>query len=336
MGGSYYSTIKPISEWNIIEKIYFSLLQFTTLGRQFVILFFILSGFSIAYSLSKKTEFLPFYKRRLLRLYPPFLMALSWAAFVYIIISKITPNLSKPDFFVFETIKSALFNLLYIPNNSPYIGQFWSLSQEVIFYLVIPFCILRKNIYYICSLGFYVLSLFYPLVHASGTSIITQFILDYNIYFAIGIYFYHNYEKIALIFTIKNNIVFSIFVVLGLSTMVVSNYYLGEYHKFSYLLSVLFAITIIVNFLNKNIEHKILTHLGKVSYTIYITHLASLHLLKSLFIYTGVVPNAPIQNTFLWYIGVPFSLIIAYVFYYIAEYPSIKILEGIRKKNELT
>ena len=55
MGGNEYSKIKPILNWSFTEKLYYSSLQLTTLGTEFVILFFILSGFSIAYSLKNKT-----------------------------------------------------------------------------------------------------------------------------------------------------------------------------------------------------------------------------------------------------------------------------------------
>src|SRR4249919_1641171 len=53
IGGIKYSQIKNISLWDVKEKFYFATLQLTSLGREFVILFFILSGFSIAFSLNR-------------------------------------------------------------------------------------------------------------------------------------------------------------------------------------------------------------------------------------------------------------------------------------------
>ena len=53
IGGVKYSEIKSRELWSFFEKTYFSALQLTSLGREFVILFFILSGFSIAFSLRK-------------------------------------------------------------------------------------------------------------------------------------------------------------------------------------------------------------------------------------------------------------------------------------------
>lgn len=60
MGGAEYAKINPVNQWSIIDKLYFSALQLTSLGREFVILFFILSGFSIAFSLQKKPQHLIF------------------------------------------------------------------------------------------------------------------------------------------------------------------------------------------------------------------------------------------------------------------------------------
>src|SRR5665647_1005420 len=70
IGGIKYAQIKDISRWSIWEKLYFSALRLTSLGKEFVILFFILSGFSIAYSLSKSHSKIQFYLRRVIRIYP--------------------------------------------------------------------------------------------------------------------------------------------------------------------------------------------------------------------------------------------------------------------------
>ena len=68
IGGVKYAQIKSISLWTLTEKIYFSILQCTSLGREFVILFFILSGFSIASSINKKPNIGGFYLRQMIRI----------------------------------------------------------------------------------------------------------------------------------------------------------------------------------------------------------------------------------------------------------------------------
>ena len=77
IGGTKYERIKDITSWNFSEKLYFSALQLTSLGKEFVILFFVLSGFSIAYSLNKGHLKSQFYLRRIIRIYPPYVFALA-------------------------------------------------------------------------------------------------------------------------------------------------------------------------------------------------------------------------------------------------------------------
>lgn len=153
IGGNEYAKIIPMQQWTIFDKLYYSILQVTSISREFVILFFILSGFSIDYSLQKKSFVSQFYRRRIIRLYPPYLMALIWAALVFFIANKNAPELTDTFHSVFNSISTIISNLLYIPDGA-FIGQFWSLSHEVIFYLLIPFCILNRWLYYIISLFF--------------------------------------------------------------------------------------------------------------------------------------------------------------------------------------
>src|SRR4051794_8954166 len=49
------------------------LLQMTALGAEFVILFFVVSGFAMAHSISHSTDVGNFYLKRLLRIWPPYL-----------------------------------------------------------------------------------------------------------------------------------------------------------------------------------------------------------------------------------------------------------------------
>ena len=134
-GGNDYAKIIPISKWSLWDKIYYSSLQLTSLGRESVILFFILSGFSIAYSLQKKIILTDFYKRRIIRLYPPYLMALMWAEHVFQNSNRLTPLNNVGMMSVFESTHHIFNNLLYNPFGD-LIGQFWSLTHEVIFYLI--------------------------------------------------------------------------------------------------------------------------------------------------------------------------------------------------------
>lgn len=330
ISGSDYAKAKPLDQWDLSEKLYYSVLQLTSLGREFVIVFFILSGFSIAYSLQKKKATLEFYRRRLIRLYPPYILALCWAALVFWIASRISPVLTDGQFSVMDSLRSTLLNLVYVPNGA-FISQFWSLSHEVIFYLLIPFLILNRRIYYIGSVLLYVLGVFISWRTEAGPNIISKFFLDYNFYFAIGVYLFHNYKRAETPLRFRNKFLFyGISMVLFLF-MAITKFKFGEYNKISLAIAILFSLILIVNFLDQHIHNKLLAFLGSMSYTIYITHLASIYLFKSILLKTGIANSINITVWYLWMIGVFFALAISLVCYYIAERPSKIALKEIRK-----
>jgi peptidoglycan/LPS O-acetylase OafA/YrhL len=330
MGGNEYAKITPVEKWSLFDKFYYSILQTTSLGREFVILFFILSGFSIAYSLQKKATVLEFYERRLLRLYPPYLIALIWAAVVFYITKQLSPVLTDDLNSVFSSPNNIISNLLYVPQGA-FIGQFWSLTYEVIFYLLIPFCIFNKRYYYIISLILYGVSIFISWKGVSGNNILSMYLLDYNIYFAIGVWVFHNYKKVESLFFIKKDFIFYGALTGLFLLMVVVKFKTSEYNKVTLLIAVLFSILLIVNFLCKEICNWLLSFLGSMSYTLYITHLATIFLFKSILLKTGAVSSNHITTWYIWIVGVGISIFASWLLYYTAENPSKKILSKFRK-----
>lgn len=334
IGGVKYAQLKNVAEWNLYEKVYFSLLRLTSLGREFVILFFILSGFSIAYSLSKSKSRKKFYLRRIIRIYPPYIFALAWAYFVFLFLqnfsTQVLPSGSKS---VFSSLRSTLLNLFYVDNGSLII-QFWSLKYEVIFYILIPFLILRKNLYLICSLIIAIISVFINWHGLSGNNILSEYFLDYNFYFATGVFcFYHN--GIAHYFIFKNKISFFI-VSLTLFLIMVVFKFLTNYDqdKVTFFIASLFSVILLFNFLYHGIKSRILMFLGNISYTIYITHFASLMLLVGIFLKIGIIDSAEIQNKYFWILGVPFSVLLSYFFYLLIEKPTKNILFKLRRSDK--
>jgi peptidoglycan/LPS O-acetylase OafA/YrhL len=330
IGGREYADILPMEKWSLLDKMYYSVLQLTSLGREFVIVFFILSGFSIAYSLQRKGSVIGFYQRRLIRLYPPYFMALVWAAFAFYFANQFSPIITNNLTSVFGSSKAIISNLLYVPDGA-FIGQFWSLTYEVIFYLIIPICIIRRRLYYIASLLLYLLSILISWKNVSGTNIISMFLLDYNIYFAVGIWVFHNYKKVETYFITKKDSVFYTLITLLFILMVIIKFKTTEYNKISILIAVIFSIVLIVNFLYKKINSKVLSFLGNMSYTLYITHLATIFLFKSILLKTGFVSSSHITTWYIWMCGVITSIVISYLLYFIAENPTKKILNKLRK-----
>lgn len=331
MGGTEYARLVPLSQWSITDKLYYSALQLTSLGREFVIFFFVLSGFSIAHSLTGKNKnFFSFYQRRLVRLYPPYVAALAWAALVFFIVQQREPLALGPgSYSVFHDTNTILSNLIYIPKGS-LIGQFWSLTHEVIFYIIIPVFFLLPVRYYIgLSIIGFLIGLVISPNEAIHSTILADFFLEYNIFFALGILLYANYERVAKWFTLKK---WTFFLASGglFLAMVVTKFKLGDYNKVSVLLAAVLSILMVVNFLHYAIKGRILDFFGRMSYTLYIVHLASVYLFMVVLGSFGYVDFHLIRNPYIWMIGVVFCVLTAIPLYYLAEHPTKKILSRMR------
>src|ERR1700761_6780442 len=88
----YAEHVKPKANWGAGEWINIVIMQHTSLGVEFVILFFLLSGFSIAHSLNNNDNTAAFYGRRLTRLYPTYIIGIAWAVFVFVMIKIAAPE----------------------------------------------------------------------------------------------------------------------------------------------------------------------------------------------------------------------------------------------------
>lgn len=259
-------------------------------------------------------------------------MALIWAATVFFIAIKIAPAITNGNDSVFTSVSSTVRNLFYLPNGA-FIGQFWSLTYEVIFYLMVPFFILTKRLYYLISILFYVAGFYIGWNHTTGNNITTMYLFDYNIYFAIGVYFYHNYEKIEPMFTFKKKLLLIFVLSILFLLMVIARFKTADENKISMLIAVLFSIVLIVNFLQKKINNKVLTFLGNMSYTLYITHLAAIYFFKCIIFKMGLINSLIISTWYIWIIGVVVAILMSFLFYQIAENPSKTILKNIRDKK---
>jgi peptidoglycan/LPS O-acetylase OafA/YrhL len=329
MGGEAYSKIVPFNEWSIWDKLYFAALQFTSLGTEFVIFFFVLSGFSIAYSLRNKQQILKFYSRRLMRLYPPFIIALIWAALVFWIASIIAPVLTDGLLSVFANPLYILSNIFYIPKGA-FIAQFWSLTHEVIFYLIIPFCILKRRLYYAVSIAAYVAGWCIYGYGRSDENLLISFAVNYNIYFVAGIWLFHNYNKVAPYFLTSTVKMWSASIALIVS-MVAVKYFIAGDVKITFIIAALLSVLLIVNFLAKHITNGLIAFLGTMSYTIYITHFATIILFKAALIKLGIVQSSGITQFWIWPLGILVCILFSYFIYQLAEKPSKKVLDKWRR-----
>ena len=64
MGMVEYLKRHPYKTWDLYDYVISAVMSLTKLSGEFVIFFFVLSGFSIAHSLASKNAYLPFLKKR--------------------------------------------------------------------------------------------------------------------------------------------------------------------------------------------------------------------------------------------------------------------------------
>lgn len=332
----------PQSSLSLIDKFFLALTQMTILGHEFVILFFVLSGFSIAYSITRSTDTFQFLKRRAIRLYPPYLAGIFWAYLVYTLIyffhstwfdpnttittAKLLSKVNMYDPIIF------LKNLIYI-NNGFIIIQYWSLVHEIIFYALIPVFILRPRVYMIVSVLLFILHfILWGTKYTENFGVLTSFFLHYNIYFALGVGLYLYKDK--LLKPVIDNKIINIIIAIGLFFACIGVKLLtGKYDILPELVSAILCVHLMQLFLNYNVGNSVLLYLGHISYTLYVTHFATIFFIKFLAAKLLGYDGGPINNYYIWMVVPLICVAVAHVFYIIAEKPSKDYLAKLRKSR---
>ncbi len=343
IGGSQYLKMFPRSTWGVGDYLMVGSSMLTRLAVEFVIVFFVLSGFSIAHSLTSNKAPLKFYLRRLIRIYPSYVVALIWAGLIFIITRYLYPQWydgSLKTFSFERTIEMNVFfdktvilnNLLYRPSYG-FINPFWSLTYEVIFYLLAPFILRKVNLYALISVALF------TAFHISPSFIeslkiplyINEFLFTYNIYFVIGVMLYTYFASVQNLFEKVSKALLLVFLIgcLGVTYMV--NFYFKIETVFSFFSAAILGVLLIVYFIKYQVKIGWLMSIGKLSYTLYITHVPSIFLYLAIF-WTISGHSAPyILNYFVWMPAVLFVLVLAWVQYSLVEKRTKKILNFLRK-----
>jgi peptidoglycan/LPS O-acetylase OafA/YrhL len=343
IGGEHYQQLHPRNAWGFSDYLLIGLNMLTRLSTEFVIIFFVLSGFSIAHSLRNTTNPLPFYKRRFIRLYPPYIVAILWAMGVFLLIQAIAPHFADKTYNTpsFDRIadskqlfhwNAVLKNLIYLPQIDGVLRPFWSLTMEVIFYLMAPFLFRAKNFYYISSVLLFLVSMCIRYFNWPVHHIITDFCF-YSIFFAVGVALYNNYNQVLekAKFFLTNKAVwialFLFFAMIGVSLVI------KKYETITAFMAALMSVILIIYLLGNNKEIKWLISIGRFSYTLYITHFPTVFLYFTLFfVLTNAAPPY-IYNPLVFIPCVFLCLGVAYVHYYFVERRSKMILDNLRKKE---
>lgn len=279
-------------------------------GTIAVQLFYIISGFYMCMILSEKynnkSKYL-FYSNRAMKIYPVYLVTLIFTIILSVLIALAFSNdifirnfksiltLSRMDLFVL-TIISNLFilgqDLLFILGYSLetnswffetnynasmnplhhylFVGQAWTISLELFFYILAPFLVKLNNIKLISIILFSItlraVAYSHGLVHKPWDY---QFFPFEFAFFLSGMLSYRLFSKqFAILKVAKVQLIVFIFVLLSILFYPLS--YSGKYLKWTFYIIFLFALPFIFElFKRSSLDRKI----GELSYPIYITHM---------------------------------------------------------------
>jgi peptidoglycan/LPS O-acetylase OafA/YrhL len=342
IGGEHYLKLHPRNTLHFTDYLVLGANMLTRLNPEMVIVFFVLSGFSIAHSLQKSKDPKPFYKRRFIRLYPPYITALIWAMLVVGLTQWIFPHFfdgtyKTPQFdrlcnsrglFTWQGIVR---NLFYYPQLGGVLTPFWSLTQEVIFYLLAPYLFRSKKIYYVVSIALFLFINTAYHFQWFPSSPLADF-LHYNIFFVIGVALYNNYDSVLQklqIFTTSKTIVIALVTYFAMIAISLAGHDVVNALVASFLSSIL-----IIYLVYNAIKIKWLIAVGRFSYTLYISHFPTIFLYLCLYYLISKANPPYIFNNLLFIPCVFLCLGVAYLQYFFVEKQSKLVLGKMRKQQE--
>jgi peptidoglycan/LPS O-acetylase OafA/YrhL len=253
---------------------------------------------------------------------------------VFILTKKLTPDIysAQYDALPFTALHGSLgflsrstviHNLCYMPIGA-HISQFWSLPLEVILYAAAPFLIRTRKAFYVAAFAGWAIGARCP-----AESLALQFAFHYALYFAVGVAACRSYSQLRnAVVQFPRVVAYSFIsacfgVMLGLSYRYVTGRP-GE------VVAVVMAIVAIPVCIKAEGGPLVLPWIGEQSYTLYLTHLATVLLVMSVLHRLGV--GIPITSPWVWPIAVPFGLLVSVGFYAAVERRTRVWLERARRR----
>lgn len=316
-----------------------------TAGAMGVQLFYVLSAFTLLLSLANRSGegWVNFYIRRFFRIAPLFYFAL----FFYIFNDMFMP---RPDFWSGNkpiTATTILSKLFFVNGWNPYLINSivpggWSISVEVSFYLIVPILYkILKNLW---------TAIIATLVSLVGTNIIYTFLLNnpiipesdlwhYFLYFwfpnqlpvfCLGIVLYHlivnyiNYNKQWITYV-------SLVMIIALSVYIPRTYFLLNNTLFFAPIHFLFAFCfVLLAYSLNNVKECILVnkyacYIGKISYSIYLSHFITIKLSNMLINHLDLSMPGKLHLFLRIVVAVPLTVLLSTLLNQFIEKPGIKL-----------
>ncbi|RRN69935.1 acyltransferase [Peribacillus simplex] len=313
---------------------------FFSSGNESVILFFVLSGFVLYLSVnSAKFHYSTYLIKRMFRIYIPYLVAIS----VAILAKRLLSHIDLPfitDWFskswtTLDTPSLLLEHLLFIGqfNTDAYNNVIWSLVHEMRISIIFPLLVLlfiRRKLKYSLLWLFVLIFSSTVCLYLFGSSVdITSIILSfhYSTLFLMGaILAKYRHSLFAYTFKMKKTVKTSLLVwaiicflyegIIG-EVDFLNNYIFRDYVVSS---GVCIFITMSVSSqkVSSLLRSRMLTFLGKISYSLYLYHLISLFSFMYLF-YNKLPTGLILVFSFF------FSFLLSYVAYLFVEKPCMNL-----------
>lgn len=302
------------------HKNYEFLNYFGAIGKYGVDFFFILSGFIITYSNYNKQigDWTKYLKNRIIRIYVPFIPI----SIAMILLYQLMPNLSENNRNI-----SLLTSLTLFPHGEPALAVAWTLTFEMLFYLLFLLFLVNKNIWNVfVSIWFISIVSFNLLKIETESPILLLLFSVYNVEFILG----YLLGVIILKREIpKRNIIISL---MGISAIlfivfkfliVLTPSFLPNilFVSFAFFLIYYFVGCVDIQFSKGN---KLMI-IGNATYSIYLIH-GPVHVFLERFL-------PPIPNTVIYFIsilGIAVICIFAgYIYYWIFEKKLMSVVKAV-------
>ncbi len=318
--------------YNQASKILVSLLAFFGKGHVAVILFFVLSGFVIHYSIIKreknKLDILDYFKRRFLRIYPPLLFCMLLTLVLdltgkyiygYSIYFQSTPvPLINENIISNLNWITAIGNLLMVQGIYTHVwgtnGPLWSLMYEWWFYMLYPciFYLYKKNRYLSYSV---VWLLFIIASNGLFDNKLASAVFNYLLCWSLGALLADVLlERISLHWFIVPLVICLIELCIKGDSPVIIDTLTGFVFT-----ALLFALLKFKALFSLHRVFDWFNLLGDYSYTLYVIHLPILVMINGIVL--NLTGNKMPQNFYIMFISIAFVLAVAYLIHFFTEIP---------------
>jgi len=349
-GGQEYIKRYPIDTWSVLDYLVFSIDLMSSSAQEFVIVFFILSGFFIAYSFEKnKWQVKDFLINRVVRIYPPYLFSLLLGILVFVYIANYNPALFNSASIsptlelmasAYEHMDLTAFfkSLFYLPHYEYMAGNlsYWSLMPEWIFYLTVPFLLKAKRWPLLIFTIAYFINAFFLI---SSHNALIAFLFEFGFYFFFGIEIYRYINRSDWQSKMPSKFIsYAVVTSLLLATIALGILCDKGYISFdatsvlSACVLCMFSILTLLEYPIKGVFYRMGVFLGDISYTLYVCHLPIYYFAYA--IITKQVERLVFYERIYWLI-IPLAIAISYLAYLLVEKRTLVFIKKLKANRRI-